>query len=272
VQLRGCSHRREEIVSSAHQVGTHGISIPAPCADAGLSLHSAGQNLPWHEHAAPYVCLVLSGGFLEAAPTSADERHVGDIVFHPAGERHADRFGPQGACCLNLRVPELRWSGVRRASAAVRAAAGSIAAQAALGPYGDSLEAESSVAEIMAELDPPSADNPNAVKATVGAPVDRVAEALDDQPEHPWTLGELARLADRHPAHLARAFRLVAGMSIGEYRRRNRLVALSLSLRCTSESLGDLAVAHGYADQAHMTREFRRFAGCPPGTWRRRLR
>lgn len=259
-------------MSNLDPVGTHGISIPAPCAGAGLSLHSPGESLPWHEHAAPYLCLVLSGGFVESAPTSAGERRVGDVVFHPAGERHADRFGPNGACCLNLRAQEVRWSGAHRASAVVRTAARSIAAQAALGPYGDTLEAESSVAEIMAELDPLSDDTPDAVTARDEAPVDRVAEALDDQPERPWTLEELAGLAGRHPTHLARAFRFVAGMSIGEYRRRNRLVALSLSLRCTGVALGDLAVVHGYADQAHMTREFRRFAGCPPGAWRRRFR
>jgi AraC family transcriptional regulator len=259
-------------MTGAERNSTHGIGIAAPCDGAGLSLHSPDENLPWHEHPAAYVCVVLSGGFLESAEKSAAECRTGDVIFHPAGERHADRFGPRGACCLNLRVDGVHGPRVRRASAAVRAAARSIAAQAALGPDGDRLEAESSLAEIIAELRHPSNDPPTAVRPRMGTSVNRVAEALDEEPERAWTLGDLAELADRHPTHLARAFRSVSGVSIGEYRRRKRLTALSLDLRCTSESLRDLALAHGYSDQAHMTREFRRFAGCPPGTWRRRFR
>jgi AraC family transcriptional regulator len=254
------------------QITTHGRSIPAPCAGAGLSLHSPDETLSWHEHAVPYACLVLAGDFLESAPGSDDERHAGDIVLHPAGERHADRFGPHGACCLNLRLREVRRPGLRRASAAVRAAARSIASQAVLGPEGDSLEAETSMAEIVDELGSSHDDRRPAATGRDRRPVDLVAEALDDEPQRTWTLDELAALAGRHPTHLARSFRLMAGMSIGAYRRRNRLVALSLDLRCTSVSLSELAIAHGYADQAHMAREFRRFAGYPPGTWRQRFR
>jgi AraC-like DNA-binding protein len=197
---------------------------------------------------------------------------VGDVVLHPAGERHTDRFGPDGACCLNLRLREVGAPGIRRASAAVRAAARAIAAQAVLGSDGDNLEAQSALAEIVGDLESPHCDRRPAAKKRDRRPVNLVAEALDDQPRYPWTLDELAVLADRHPTYLARAFRLVAGLSIGEYCRRNRLVALSLDLRYTSEPLGALAAAHGYADQAHMTREFRRFAGCAPGAWRRRVR
>lgn len=253
-------------------IATHGKNIPAPCAGAALSLHAPDERLSWHEHAVPYACLVLAGSFIESGRTSEAERRVGDIVLHPAGDRHADRFGPHGARCLNLRLPAGIRAGARRASAAVRVAAQSVAAQAALGPEGDDLVAESALAEILSELGPSPRGPLPASTARDRRPVDRITEALDDEPGHPWTLDELAAIAGRHPTHLARSFRLVAGMSIGEYRRRSRLVALFLDLRVSAASLGDLAAAHGYADQAHMTRDVRRFAGSPPGAWRRRLR
>jgi AraC-like DNA-binding protein len=40
----------------------------------------------------------------------------------------------------------------------------------------------------------------------------------------------------------------------------------------TTESLTDIAMACGFADQPHMTRWFRRVVGVAPGLWRRRYR
>lgn len=246
---------------------TRGISIAAPCDGAALSLHAPEETLPWHEHGAAYVCVVLSGSFVESSGAFESRHRMGDIVLHPAGERHADRFDRTGARCLNLQVDAnaVVRRDVRRASAGFRARAELLAAQSALGPAGDRLIAESALAEMLDMLF--NRESPNKKSA-----VNRVAEALDDEPHRAWTLVELARIAGRHPTHLARAFREATGISIGEYRRRRRLVELTLSLRCTRDSLANLAQTHGYADQAHMSREFRRFAGSPPGSWRRRLR
>ena len=61
-------------------------------------------------------------------------------------------------------------------------------------------------------------------------------------------------------------------MTIGSYRRRQRLIALCLNLRSDVEQLSELALEHGYADQAHMTREFKDFTGITPATYRRRSR
>lgn len=248
---------------------TLGDRIGAPCNDASLSLYGPGEALEWHEHPASYVCVVMAGSFLESSHKSREERRVGDIVLHPAGQRHADCFGPYGAHCLNLRVAGIARPAVRRASAAFRVVAQTLAAQAALGSFGDNLVAECARAELVGEIRGNLRGKADRRLARARDPVDRVAEALDDQPERSWTLAELAGLAERHPTHLVRAFRMATGMTIGEYRRRRRFVSLCLGLRRRSESLGELALAHGYADQAHMTREFRRFAGCSPGVWRR---
>jgi AraC family transcriptional regulator len=246
--------------------GTLGIPIASPCEGAALSLHAPGEVLPWHEHRRAYVCVVLAGAFVESAGSQEGHRRAGDVVLHLAGERHADRFGPDGGCCLNLQIPAaVKRNEVRRADAVFRTAAENLAMQAALGAAADRLAAESAYAEMRASL-------LGAGPRAANAPIDRVIEALDDAPQRDWTLAELAALAGRHPTHLARAFREKTGLSIGAYRRRRKVAALALALRCTDEPLGRLAQAHGFADQAHMTREFRRAAGCAPGEWRRRFR
>lgn len=254
-------------MSTLARGSTCGILVPSPFEDVALSLHAPDEILPTHRHRNAYVCVVLAGEFVESAGAHASRRRAGDIVFHTAGERHADRFGPRGGRCLNLHVAAgaVARPAVRRADPAVRAAAESLSVQSALGPAADRLAAECALAELQASLFEPA-------RGEGYPPVARVIEALDDDPEREWTLAELADVAGRHPTHLARAFREKTGLTIGEYRRRRKVGALALALRWTDEPLGTLAYAHGYADQAHMTREFRRAAGCSPGAWRRRFR
>lgn len=254
-------------MSVLEQGSTYGIQLPAPVESAALSLHAPRETLPLHQHRGAYVCVVLAGAFTETAGSGEAQRRTGDIVLHPAGARHADRFEASGGLCLNLHTASdaIERPAVRRATAAFRAAAESLSVGSALGHAGDRLSAESALADMLDIL-----FNPELAKSP--APVDRVIEALDDEPQREWTLDQLALIAGRHPTHLARAFREATGVSIGQYRRRRRVLNLALALRCTREPLAHLAQTHGYADQAHMTREFRRVAACTPADWRRQLR
>jgi AraC family transcriptional regulator len=235
-------------------------------AGATLSRHSPDHRLPLHEHEGAYACIVLSGSFRERDAGSETVHRAGDVIVHPAGERHADDFGRSGALCLNLRIDATLVvnPGGRRADPVTIRAADELAAEIAKGEHGDRLVAEALVAELAA-LAP-------ACRAPVADCVARVLQALDDAPEEHWTLTALAQLAGRHPTHLARAFRARTGVSVGAYCRRRRLTRLALDLRMGCAPLSILALEHGYADQAHMSREFRAFAGVPPAIWRRLAR
>jgi AraC family transcriptional regulator len=100
------------------------------------------------------------------------------------------------------------------------------------------------------------------------SPVHKVIEALESR--RTSSLAELAHIARRHPVHLARCFREKTGLTIGAYRRRLRLRDLCIDLRADSASLSELAVRHGYSDQAHMTRELKAVSGTTPAAWRER--
>lgn len=66
--------------------------------------HPGGSEAPGHAHEHPYLCLVLSGGFTERFGARSEECGPGAVVFHPAGEEHADRFGGAGARCFNIQI------------------------------------------------------------------------------------------------------------------------------------------------------------------------
>lgn len=246
---------------------TFGQVAAGPAAGSTLSLHGAGHMLPDHEHACAYVCVVLSGGFRETGARGDAERRAGEIIVHPAGDRHADAFGPEGALCLNLHLatgePEPL---ARRAEPELASLICGLAAETARGEAGDRLEAEALSAEILGRLDGA------AMRKDDDCCIDRVLRALDEAPAHDWSLSALAEVAGRHPTHLARAFRRRTGLTLGAWRRRRRLTRLCLDLRFGRSPLSELALEHGYADQAHMSREFRGFTGLTPAAWRNRAR
>jgi AraC family transcriptional regulator len=247
---------------------TFGEIAQGPVPGATLSRHCADHRLPFHEHAGAYLCIVLSGTFREHDTQTDVVRRAGDIIVHPAGARHADHFGHAGALCLNVPIAEYEvGAAARRADAAIQRAADELAAEVAKGVQGDRLIAAGALAELTG-LAVREAHSPARAEDCVA----RVLQALDDAPDEQWTLDDLARLAGRHPTHLARAFRDRTGLSVGAYRRRRRLTRLALDLRLGRVPLATLAVQHGYADQAHMSREFRAFAGVSPAAWRRQQR
>jgi AraC family transcriptional regulator len=246
---------------------TFGTVVAGHADAATLSVHCPNERLPSHEHASAYICVVLSGGFRETRRSLEADRRAGEIIVHPSGERHADAFGPDGALCLNLHLgtaPAQPLS--RRADPELASAIHQLASEVARGPVSDRLDAEALSVEIIHRLTRAQ------TAAQPSGGVERVLQALDDDPAKDWSLSQLAEVAGRHPAHLARAFRRRTGLTLGAYRRRRRLTALCLDLRLGRGPLSQLALDHGYADQAHMSREFRRFAGASPAAWRRQAR
>jgi AraC family transcriptional regulator len=246
---------------------TFGQVAAGPSAGVTLSLHAPDQRLAEHEHACAYVCVVLSGGFRERSRGGEAERRAGEIIVHPVGDRHGDAFGAAGALCLNLHLAGVEVEPLaRRAGPGLAGLIQALAAETARGAAGDRLEAEALSAEILDGL------KDAAARGDDGCCIDRVLQALDDAPAHDWSLTALAEIAGRHPTHLARAFRRRTGLTLGAYRRRRRLTRLCIDLRFGSTALSELALEHGYADQAHMSREFRGFIGQSPAAWRNKAR
>ncbi|HMB89928.1 MAG TPA: helix-turn-helix transcriptional regulator, partial [Rhodothermales bacterium] len=77
---------------------------------------------------------------------------------------------------------------------------------------------------------------------------------------------------DMHPVHLTRVFRTYYRVSIGTFLRRLRLDWAASQLATAPDSLADIALQAGFADQSHFTRAFKKYTGVTPGHYRRALR
>lgn len=80
---------------------------------------------------------------------------------------------------------------------------------------------------------------------------------------------DLAALVELSSFHFCRAFRDSFGDSPHAYVTRRRIERAQGLMLTTNNSLSQVAMDCGLADQAHFNRLFRRFVGESPGAWRR---
>lgn len=239
--------------------------------------YAPAARLAEHAHETDYLCLGLSGRFLERS--RGDEQLVlpGMAVFHPAGERHADTFGPTRSSCLSISL-EGSWTGALedslraagRARYAPAPAVGTLVRRLAREfderDEASSLVLEGLTLELLAHfLRADRLRTPNAPDWMPGV-LERLRAATSP------TLGELAAIAAVHRSTLVRSFRRVHACSPGEYRRRWRLENACRWLATSDFPLAEVAARTGFVDQSHLTRALQRSLGVTPAAYRRATR
>jgi AraC family transcriptional regulator len=212
-----------------------------------------------HHHEEGYLCLILDGGYDEW-PAGGGRASVttGSLVAYAAGSAHATRTGACGARILHVAYPGspamierasgtaigILWQLVRVVERSARAGADDT----------DALQAACLTSELWAD----------AAEPLGGASLDRLRDAVRESFAERVTLEGLARMVDRHPAHVARALRARWGMTVGEYVRRTRVAEAVRRLRTTDDALSTVAYCSGFADQSHMGRCVRHYTGVAP--------
>ncbi|MCM2294618.1 helix-turn-helix transcriptional regulator [Allorhizobium sp. BGMRC 0089] len=101
---------------------------------------------------------------------------------------------------------------------------------------------------------------------------DRIARHVDACLDQPIRMEDLADMVRLSVSHFSRAFRHHFGVPPYAYVLSRRLARAKRLLQETDESLAQVALACGMADQAHFSRLFRRMTGESPSQWRRRMR
>ncbi len=239
----------------------------------------AGEHLARHSHDRACLAVMLDGSFELEMDGRVHHCPPTAVFTEPAGETHANRIGLAGARVVVVQPDPARTELLRpfagilgRASHRHHAGLAERAAQLAseLDRPDDlaALAAEAAVLEmlvILARLDRDSRRVPPRWLL-------RVQELVHARFREPVHTSEVAGEADVHPAHLARAFRMHFGVSLGSYVRRLRLDWAALELTRSEDSLASVALAAGFADQSHFTRAFKRYTGLTPNAYRQSRR
>ncbi|MGA9275198.1 MAG: AraC family transcriptional regulator [Candidatus Cybelea sp.] len=222
--------------------------------------YEPGMLMETHWHDRAYVSLVIEGRYTEHSREAPRHLHRSMLVFHPAGELHADCVHDQSMATLNIEYlsgdfpHEFFAAGgsevetlERRFLAALPAAGRDLC---------DAIAAIAAFVRMRAETEEASHQ------------MVRAREALRDV-VRPRTVTALASELGMHRVALHRAFKRAYGESPRNDAARNRLAAAAELLTASEESVASVAASCGYFDQSHFCRQFKRFAGMAPSAYRR---
>jgi AraC family transcriptional regulator len=96
-----------------------------------------------------------------------------------------------------------------------------------------------------------------------------VTDFVDAKLEHEIAVAQLAELAGLSEAHFARAFKQTMGLSPHKFITDRRLERGKRLLADTPDSIAQIALACGFADQAHFARSFAQAFGTSPSALRK---
>lgn len=111
------------------------------------------------------------------------------------------------------------------------------------------------------------------IKTATGIPpwLKKAKEMLHDLQSSSLAIEDIAKEVGVAPSHLSRSFRKHLKQSPGEYQRQIRMEFATREVISSSDTLKEIAIRSGFADQAHFSREFRRLHGVAPAEMRRRM-
>jgi AraC family transcriptional regulator len=232
----------------------------------------APESVTTHTHEDAHFILVTGGDYVSIAE---GHRRAGQatLIYNPPGTRHRDHFaGGRGSFFAISVAPGLASKALAevRSPTAPRYLAGALQHSLALAlanscarePSGLSLEALS--LELIGSLDEGSAGESAAPPLWLL----RAREVLEDCYAEDLSVAAIAAAVGVHPVHLARRFRAHYRCTPGAFARYRRLQRAAGLLVRSRQSLAEIAVGCGFADQSHLTRSFTRCFGMPPAEYR----
>lgn len=222
--------------------------------------YDPGMLMEAHVHDRAYVSFIVEGRYTEHSREAPRHLHPTMLVFHPAGEVHADCVHEQSMATVNIEYlsGDLPYAFFAASGSEVAALERRfLAALPASGPtLQDAVVAIGAFVRTRAQRENPPELMVRARKA--------LREGVRVR-----TVAALASELGLHRAALHRAFRRAYGESLRSDVTTNRLAAAAKLLTASEESVAGIAASCGYFDQSHFCRQFRRFAGMAPSAFRK---
>lgn len=211
-----------------------------------------------HAHEFAYVSLVVEGHYAEHSASAPRHLRRGMLVFHPAGEIHADCVLDQSMATVNVEylTGELPREFICAYGAAVDELADRLLS--ALPAFGRPLERSlEAVRELL------RSEAPRAPEARIAG----AREAFENvQCEAP--VASLAAKLGMHRGRLHHAFKRAFGESPRSSLTKRRATDAVDLLVETSLSIAEIAAECGYYDQSHFCRQFKHRSGMSPSRFR----
>lgn len=225
-----------------------------------ISRHSIQEVIPSHFHENPYLSLNIGAAYLECNSFSKEIIKPGRIILRSAYYEHQNIFEQENGMCFNIEVTTKFNEEILGLFRNIEYSRSSIdifkiLAMSFANYQDDELDCFITESLLASCTKMRTLRIPKWYK--------RVISKIRDNYDSPLSLSILAELADVHPNYLARKFKQVSGLTVGEYIRMVRMEKASIALTSTKR-LTDVAFESGYYDQSHFSNAFRTTFGITP--------
>jgi AraC family transcriptional regulator len=239
-----------------------------------------GSTLPRHSHESHYVCFVLSGTYKESYERRTRSCQPAMVLYHPAGELHAQSFDMTVVDLFRIEVNPARLRYPSQVSLSIDGCdfRGGAPVGLAHKLYQEFQEpdAVSHLAieglglELIATLARDSQARINTSRQTPRW-LGQAHELVKSRYLEHLTLSDIAGSVGVHPVTLAREFRRHYDCTVGDLLRRERINFACRELLKPEESIAGVAVSAGFYDQSHFAKVFKRLIGMTPACYRDRF-
>lgn len=239
-----------------------------------LSAFTGTETLPVHHHENPYFCLVLNGTYEERMGCATIVCTEGDVLFHPGGAEHSNKFNRVETRCLNIEFKAKHFEYAFETMGGLNSIIKSNQPELRkillrIGHEMKHWQNDSKVlveAYILESLVLLARGKQKAVR--VAPYLKRIEQYLKANIERSPGLDEIATIGGVSKEHLARSFRVSYGCTIGEYMRRLKIESACHILQSTSLPINDVALACGFVSTSHFIRTFSNLIGTTPTNYR----
>ncbi|HEX4779174.1 MAG TPA: AraC family transcriptional regulator [Usitatibacter sp.] len=262
--------RCESRLAAGRFFGSRPGRFETPYAILTEVVHAEGRELPEHDHALAYFCMLLDGRYVEVTHGRELSYSKHEVGFHPALAAHRDVVGREGGrfLCLEIRPSLFARDEVRlRSDPKMLPATVSLHLLRILRALREETLSELTLESAAWELCGDASPDRASVERGVPAWLARVVAMVEDDYARALTVQEIAREVGLHPVHVAREFRRRHGITLGEYANRVRVRAACGAIGRGGRTLAAVAHAVGFADHAHFCRVFRGEMGCTPSAF-----
>jgi len=233
-------------------------------------------QIPRHSHELSHFCFVLSGTYQEQIERKMDERIPTALVYYPPDVSHAEKHQSNGTHFLveidHKNLERVKDYGAKLSDPLLLTTSESLTIATRM--YREfsardvfsALALESLTTELLIYASRQTLKT-NEQKRPLW--LDKTIEILRENAAEPFNLNDLADFVSVHPTHLARVFRQFERCTIGDYIRKIRIENARQKIIFSDESLVEIALNTGFADQTHFSRTFKNVTGMTPSEFRK---
>ncbi len=233
-----------------------------------ITAYQDACKVPLHYHQNPYLSLNLRSKYLEQGEFMERTVGAGNIVIRPKGYEHENVFYKKNGLCFNIEILKNPIDSYESLFDDVVIKSVDRQLQKLLVGFVINFQEDELDCMITEALIPINGE------VFQGKKQDwyfRVLDHIHDEYDAYLSLQTLSETANIHPVYLARKFKALKGMTVGEYIRKVRAEKGFTLLTSSSIKLTEIGLQSGYYDQSHFSRSFRQTFGLNPRQWRSSL-